>query len=80
MDAARPASITLAPWWGGLSAEHSQEKVTLQVDQAWAGSQTLRQHSLLAPLPGGSLMFFWKEAALHLLPPQRSLPAPRLLH
>ena len=34
MDAARPASVTLAPWWGGLSAEHSQEKVTLQVDQS----------------------------------------------
>lgn len=47
MDTARPARVTSAPWSSGLSTEHSQEKVILQVDQSLDWLQgTVSIHSI----------------------------------
>ena len=80
MDAARPASVPSAPGSSGLGTEHSQEKMTLQVDQPLGWLQgTLSIHSIHF-LPRRTPPIILEGSGSASAPLHRSLPDPQVLN
>lgn len=80
MDAARPARVASAPWSSGLGTEHSQEKMTLQVEQPLGWFQgTLSTHSIHF-LPRRTPPIILEGSGSTSAPLHRSLPAPQVLN